>query len=114
VTRFVDVAPTLSGPVNTVLGSASGVQLFAGTRDDPFFLDLEQFFRIVPDRAPVQGPLSKIGPQQEATAFRNPGIDYLAGFNTLAIVIELPTAMLLGANANAADPVLGFWATTSL
>ena len=112
-TRFVDVAPTLSGPVNTVLGSASGIQLFAGTRDDPFFIDLEQFFRILPDRAPVQGPLSKIGPQQEATSFRNPGIDYLRGLNTLGIVVELPTQMLLGANANAADPALGLWATTS-
>ena len=112
-TRFVDVAPTLSGPVNTVLGSASGVQLFAGAREDPFFIDLEQFFRIVPDRRPVQGPLSKIGPQPEATAFRNPGIDFLAGINALAIVVELPTVMLLGPTPTASDPALGIWATTS-
>jgi hypothetical protein len=31
------------------------VQLQAGLFDDPFFIDLEQFFKIIPDRAPVQG-----------------------------------------------------------
>src|SRR5215212_9004378 len=45
VNRVVNVTPTLSGTVNTVLGSPSGVQLFAGASDDPFFIDLEQFFR---------------------------------------------------------------------
>jgi hypothetical protein len=112
-TRFVDGAATVSGRINTVLGSPSGVQLFAGTRDDPFFIDLEQFFRIIPDRAPVQGPLSQIGPKPEASAFRNPGIDFLRNINALAIVVELPTSMLLGANASAGDPAIGIWATTS-
>jgi hypothetical protein len=111
--RFIDVAPTITGPINTTLGSPSGLQLFAGRRDDPFFIDLEQFFRIIPDRRPVQGPLSKIGPKPEAAAFRNPGIDYLAGINALAIVVELPSAVLLGANASATDPHIGIWATTS-
>ena len=112
-TRLVDVEPTISGPINTVLGSAGGIQLFAGTREDPFFIDLEQFFRIIPDRGPVQGPLSKIGPNPEATAFRDPGIDFLRGINTLAIVVELPTGEILGASAGATDPAIGVWATTS-
>ena len=111
-TRQVDAAPTLRGAINTVLGSAGGVQLFAGLREDPFFIDLEQFFKIIPDRAPVTGPLSKIGPKPEASAFRDPGIDFLAGINTLAIVVELPEAMLLPA-AGGADPQIGVWATTS-
>ena len=33
-----------------------GMQVFAGPRQDPFFIDLEQFFRIVPDRKPVDRP----------------------------------------------------------
>jgi hypothetical protein len=49
----------------------------------------------------------------EASAFRDPGFDFLAGINTLAIVVELPAAMLLGANAGAPDPAIGIWATTS-
>jgi len=111
-TRQVDAAPTLRGAINTVLGSAGGVQLFAGLREDPFFIDLEQFFKIIPDRAPVTGPLSKIGPKPEASAFRDPGFDFLAGINTLAIVVELPEAMLLRAGGGA-DPQIGVWATTS-
>jgi hypothetical protein len=41
---------SVDGDVNHVLGSPSGVQVFAGPRDDPFFIDLEAFFRILPDR----------------------------------------------------------------
>jgi hypothetical protein len=112
-TTLLDASPVLSGPINTVLGSASGIQLFAGKREDPFYIDLEQFFRIIPDRGPVKGPLSKIGPKPEASSFRDPGIDFLAGINALAIVVELPASVLLGGNANASDPAIGVWATTS-
>jgi hypothetical protein len=110
--RLLDADAAITGPINTVLGSPSGIQLFAGLREDPFFIDLEQFFRIIPDRAPVKGPLSKIGPRQEATSFRDPGIDFLAGINTLAIVVELPESLLLPAGAGT-DPKIGVWATTS-
>ena len=34
LTTLVNTAPTLSGATNTILGSASGVQLFAGLRED--------------------------------------------------------------------------------
>lgn len=112
VNTIVATNPTVSGPINTALGSAAAVQLFAGLRDDPFYIDLEQFFKIIPDRAPVQGPLSTIGPMPEASAFRNPGIDFLRGINTLGLVVELPESMLLAPNAGA-DPKLGIWATTS-
>ena len=112
VNTVVASGVTVSGSINTSLGSGAGVQLFAGLRDDPFFIDLEQFFKIIPDRAPVQGPLSKIGPRPEASAFRNPGVDFLRGINTLGIVVELPESMLLGSNAGN-DPKLGIWATTS-
>lgn len=111
VNTLVDAAPTLTGATNVALGSPSGVQLQAGLFDDPFFIDLEQFFRIIPDRAPVQGPLSKIK-TPTATSFRDPGIDFLRGFNALGIVVELPESMLLPANAGP-DPKIGIWATTS-
>jgi len=103
----------ISGPVNTVIGSADGIQVFAGPRDDPFFIDLEQFFRIVPDRKPITGPLSQLPSTQSAGTFRPSGqaLDYVRGFNDMAIVIELPTSMLVG------DPQhpgkFGVWGTTS-
>lgn len=109
----VAAPPLLNGPINTPLGAPAGVQLFAGLRDDPFYIDLEQFFRIIPDRAPVTGPLSKIGPKPEASAFRNPGIDFLVGFNALAMVVELPESMLLPPDGGGPDPQIGVWATTS-
>jgi Domain of unknown function (DUF4331) len=107
--RVATVPPAVSGPINTVLGDASGMQVFAGWRDDPFFIDLEQFFRIIPDRKPVTGPLAQLPDTPTASAFRTPGIDYVAGFNVLSIVIELPTASLTAGG----NPKIGVWGTTS-
>ena len=102
---------SLSGAINQTLGSASGIQVFAGVRDDPFFLDLEQFLRIIPDRMPVTGPNSLLPKTQSATAWRSPAtaINYIAGYNVLSIVIELPSSML----ENGAPGKLGIWGTVS-
>ncbi len=102
-------APVITGATRTTLGSASGVQVYAGPRDDPFFIDLEQFFRIIPDRKPVTGALSQLPDTPTASAWRNPGIDFLAGFNVLSIVIELPASDLTGSSG----PNFGVWATIS-
>jgi hypothetical protein len=111
--EIADVAPAVSGTVNTVLGSASGIQAFAGPRDDPFFIDLEAAFCILPDRKPVGGPLSQpcaLTPHPSAPFyFRAPGVDYVDGFNVLSLVIELPSAML----ENGAPGKLGIWGTIS-
>ncbi|MFN8571314.1 MAG: DUF4331 family protein [Gemmatimonadaceae bacterium] len=105
--------PTLAGPVNTVLGSSNGIQLFAGPRDDPFFIDLEYFFRIIPDRKPVTGPLSELPDTATASSFRPAGQaqDYVRGYNDMAIVVELPVSMLVADPNNPAK--FGVWATTS-
>ena len=101
--------PLVSGAVETTIGSPTGTQVFAGLRDDPFFIDLEQFFRIVPDRKPVSGELSQIPDTPTASSFRNPGIDYVRSFNALAIVIELPESALTAGGT----PRLGIWGTIS-
>jgi hypothetical protein len=100
-----------SGAINTNLGTPSGMQVFAGIRDDPFFLDLEQFFRIIPDRKPVSGSLSQLPDQPSASTFRPAGqaVDYLRGVNTLAIVLEMPTAML----TDGGNKKIGVWGTIS-
>jgi hypothetical protein len=99
-----------SGTVGTAFGSATGIQVFAGLRGDPFFIDLEQFFKILPDRRPSTGPLSTPATATAGT-FRTPGVDLLAPFNALAIVIELPKSQLV--SSTAADAKLGVWATIS-
>lgn len=111
VNSVVAASPSLTGAVNSNLGSASGIQVFAGLRDDPFFLDLEQFFRIVPDRKPVSGPLSQLPESPSASAWRPVGqaVDYLRGINTLAIVVELPVSMLTAGG----QPKIGVWGTIS-
>ena len=105
------VQPAVEGAINSNLGSASGLQVFAGPRDDPFFLDLEQFFRIIPDRKPATGPLSQLPNTPSASGFRPMGQaqNYLTGYNTLSIVVELPIADLTaGGSAK-----LGIWGTIS-
>src|SRR6266571_4656813 len=74
-----------------IVASRTGMTVFAGVRDDPFFFDLVQFKKIIAG---------------QATSFRTPGIDSFAGTNVLAIVVELPSAQLGGTK-------LGVWGTTS-
>ena len=111
VNSIVSASPSLTGTVNTTLGSATGMQVFVGLRDDPFFLDLEQFFRIVPDRKPVSGPLAALPDTPSASAWRPPGqaVDYLRGLNTLAFVVELPSSMITAGGA----AKIGVWGTIS-
>ncbi|WP_411280961.1 DUF4331 family protein [Gemmatimonas sp.] len=100
----------IQGAVNVTLGSASGMQVFAGPRDDPFYIDLEQFFTILPDRKPERGPLSQIMQGPLTFRPRDTARDFLTGFNDLAIVVELPLAEI---TANGANPRFGVWGTTS-
>jgi hypothetical protein len=72
------------------VSTGGGLTVFAGVRDDPFFFDLARFRDIVAG---------------EETSFRNPGIDTFAGTNALAIVVELPRAMLA--------TQFGVWGTTN-
>ena len=110
VTTLSASGSTVTGAVGSTLGSATGVQVFTGVRGDPFFIDLEQFFKILPDRRPSTGPLS-VPSTPTASSFRTPGVDLLAAFNCLAIVIEVPKSMLT--SSTAADGKIGVWATTS-
>jgi hypothetical protein len=100
------------GFTNTII-EQRGIKLFAGPRDDPFFIDLEAFFRVLPDRKPENGPLSLI--TQGPLTFRpgtgpNPAVDFLRGINDMAIVIELPTSMLTNPATNGR---FGVWGTTN-
>ncbi len=111
--EVADVSPAVSGSINANLGSSDNLQVFAGPRDDPFFLDLEAFFCILPDRKPEGGPLSQpcaLTPNPAAPFyFRNPGVNYVDGFNLLSIVVELPSSLI----ENGAPGKLGIWGTIS-
>ncbi len=76
----VSVAVTPYGATSpTIASSASGIKVFAGPRDDPFFFDLNQYHVILGGKA---------------TGFNNPGLDTFAGTNVLGVVIEVPKTLL--------------------
>jgi hypothetical protein len=111
--EVADVTPVVTGALNTALGDPNGIQVFAGPRDDPFFIDLEAAFCILPDRRPVGGTLSgscALTPNPSAPFyFRNPGVNYVQGFNVNSIVVELPSSMVEGG----APGKLGIWGSIS-
>jgi len=78
----------------------NGVKVFAGQRDDPFFVDLNVF------------DLLAVPPADTHNS------DSLAGYNVHTIAIEVPMAMLTAngaAPSSASDPnaVIGIWSTAS-
>jgi hypothetical protein len=84
------VTGTISTSATPNVATGGGISAFAGVRDDPFFFDLDQFKKIIAGTA---------------TGFTNPGTDTFKGFNTLAIVVEVPRALFSTSS-------LGVWATT--
>ena len=72
---------------NLSLGGAK-VAVFAGLREDPFYFDVEQFFRV---RAGALGIGPKVG-------FRTPdkAVDFAKGYNVNAIAIRVPQTLLRG------------------
>ena len=86
--------------------------VFAGPREDPFFLDLEQLFTIFPDRASsITGTVIANPNAPQATTWRAAGVakDFLKDLNVLAIVVELPKSKLRGT----VNGKIGVWCTTS-
>ncbi|MEG4943045.1 DUF4331 domain-containing protein [Microcoleus sp. F4-D5] len=89
--------------LNTVPVGGSNLTVFAGLREDPFFFDVEQFFRV---RAAALGT----GPR---TAFKQPNqaIDFTKGYNVNTIAVRVPKAFLqAGSGANTFD----VWSTVSI
>jgi hypothetical protein len=85
----VEVGVTAYGAGSPITAtSTSGVKVFAGPRDDPFFFDLNRYKEII---------------MGTATGFNNPGTDTFAGTNVLSIVVEVPKSMfgtVTGGKAN--------------
>ncbi len=91
-----------------------GVKVWAGTADDPFFIDLGAAFDTLDFRLGAgNGVLS---PAQDASN-TNTASDTVSGYAVNSIAIEVPVAMLTNTgNVEAATSVnatIGVWATTS-
>ena len=90
-TTAVEANVTSYGATPVVGESNNGIKIFAGSRDDPFFFDLNQFKAIIGGTA---------------TSFNDPGTDAFAGTNVLALVIEVPKSLLGSSSVN-------IWATSN-
>jgi hypothetical protein len=82
-----------------------GIKVFAGPRDDPFFIDLGAIF----DRLELR-PLGLFGDPK--------GKDTVAGFSIHAIALQIPTSMLSVDGTKPTNPVgknavVGIWAGAS-
>lgn len=76
----VDITPY---GTDAIVSSQNGISVFAGPRDDPFFMDFAQYSQIIAGNA---------------ASFNNPGSDTFAGSNVLSVVVEVPKS-LLGSSA---------------
>lgn len=114
VTQF-ETPDSVTGTLNKVFTLSNGTKVFCGAREDPFFFDLEQFFKILPDRAtpinPSALPAGQDPDAPQALTFRPVGQakDFLAGLNVLSIIVELPKTTVIGNG----DHKIRVWCTTS-
>jgi Domain of unknown function (DUF4331) len=89
--------------VNQLGNNNSKLAVFAGLREDPFFFDVEQFFRV---RAGALG----IGP---AVGFRpaDQALDFAKGYNVNTIAVRIPQKFLQGETGS---NIYDIWETISL
>jgi len=96
----------------------NNVRVWAGTADDPFYIDVGSIFDTVNLRPTAfgSGVPGVLTAAQDASS-QNTAPDALAGFNVNVIAIEVPITMLTsdGAKHPATDPqaTIGVWGTTA-
>lgn len=97
----------------TYTGLGMGISTFAGTVDDPFFIDLGGAFdtlNLTLGASGVPGVLTA----DEDSATTNFAPNYVAGYGVNAIALEVPNTVLAATTGTAdIDTTLGIWATTS-
>jgi hypothetical protein len=92
-------------------GGTGNIQVFAGTIDDPFFIDLGAAFDSLNFRAGASfiGTAGLLSPLQDSNDAINYAADSLSGFNVNTIVLQVPTSLLVTSSSNS---VIGTWAAT--
>ena len=88
-------------------------QVFAGQRDDPFFVDLGAVFDLVRIRCSTANDAnSAAGCAGQAGKVK--GVDTVGGYNVHSLALQIPIAKLLKSSATPGkDQVLGIWTTAS-
>ena len=96
--------------IHTIGSGANAIKVFAGQRDDPFFVDLGSIFDLLSLRG--QAPPIGYPPGQDQSNLPQDGV---AGYNTHTIAIQVPISRLMAYEGaeRGAEPVIGVWATAS-
>src|SRR5262245_17901804 len=98
----------------TYTTNTPNVKVFAGTVDDPFWIDLGAAFDTLNLRPAVGGGV--LTPAQDA-ANANVASDTVSGYSVNAIAIEVPVSMLTQTGAvepaSSTAATIGIWGTTS-
>jgi hypothetical protein len=95
-----------SNRIATVVG---GGQSFVGTRDDPFFFDLNGFIQFKSELLAGNTTLGAPGSGAGSLLGGFTGTDTFAGTNVLSMVIRVPNGMIGGTGKT-----VGVWGTTSI
>ena len=90
--------------VNQVSVSGANLSVFAGLREDPFFFDVEQYFRVRAGALRIGPAVNKFRPDKEA-------IDFTKGYNVNAIAVRVPIKFLQGSTTATTFDV---WQTISV
>ena len=93
----------------------NGVKVFAGTVDDPFYIDLGAAFDSINFRTAAGGGV--LTAAADADDHTNIAPDYVSGYNVNTIAIQVPISMLTSTGniepANSVHATIGAWGTTS-
>jgi hypothetical protein len=101
-----NVGPRSTPNYNSLAAAAvtslpSGIKVFAGQRDDPFFVDLGSIFDLA--------GLRPFNPFHLLPLAAGPGVDAIKNYNTHSIEIQVPTSQLVSFS----NPTIGIYATAS-
>jgi Domain of unknown function (DUF4331) len=101
------------GALNTVLGDPNDTQVWCGLADDPFVVDVSQFFRIVQSKTQDvfrDIPTSPIGHLRGRPVVNGrSGIDTFAGFNASFLVVSFPADFVRPTSGS----IIKIWGTVS-
>jgi hypothetical protein len=101
-----NVGPRSTPNYNSLAAAAvtslpGGIKVFAGQRDDPFFVDLGSIFDLA--------GLRPFNPFHLLPLAAAPGVDAIKNYNTHSIEIQVPTSQLVSFS----NPTIGIYATAS-
>jgi len=85
-------------------------KFIAGNFDDPFFFDSQGFTDFVKTATDPAHPFPRPAPKNLAKPLPTDAKNFFKNANTLAVLIEVPTAKLTAAN----PPLLGVWMTSAI